>query len=139
MSELLDSLYKEYSSLAQKLEKIADLIQAYGGQVPSQSRQTVLSAALSLPPTTFYGGGEGIPIEYPVGDTGTWKDKIKFTLDVLNAKVTAREISDFIVRKEDMETEKVEKSVSQYLWSMSKDNEILIDKTGGRARYSLKR
>lgn len=122
---MLDTLYKEYALLYEKLDKIADLIATYGGELPKRSKNT-----------PAFSTSTDSSIEYPKG--GSWKQKIFYAL-YNKEPLTAKEVYDIILDAgEDFEPLKLEKTIAQYLWSLAKNNEILIDKTGTRAKYSLK-
>jgi hypothetical protein len=121
MSDLLSSLYKEYELLNGRLEKVREMIVLYGGTVngyvPGKSSKHA--------------------DKYPTG--GLWKDRIKFVIKGEGRDMTVREIADTIYKWEpELGRDRIDKAVTQYVWSMSSKNELYaIEVDGGKNKYSL--
>lgn len=132
MNLLLESLIQEYKDLKVKLDKVADLILMYGGEIPHATPNVS-----SVETTVGYKG-----LTYP--SQGTWKEKIMFVLKVREGEpITAKEIAKIleVVEGQDgdikLGTDHILKTVTQYTSSMFKNGEIGADDSGFRNKYFL--
>lgn len=139
MNLLLESLIQEYKDLKVKLDKVADLIQMYGGEIPE-----VPIPHKGLGPIKTTVSVEGV--NYP--NNGTWKDKILYVLHGKKEPMTAKEIANTLEAIElyiskvhggvTLNTEHILRTVTQYTSSMFKAGEISADDSSFRNKYFLK-
>lgn len=135
MSEItLESLQKEYTTLYQRLTATANMIAAYGGEVPGHghsvdSDYNVMSSI----------GIIGNVPPYPKGDI-TWKEKIIYVIQRLDS-ATSGQISDYIIKYEPHANKKLVKNmVMQTASAMAIGDkaELIATKSGRKNTYSLK-
>ncbi|RQO32023.1 hypothetical protein DBR32_04270 [Taibaiella sp. KBW10] len=138
MSKLLESLIEEYNQLKEKLDKVVELIQMYGGNIPNNYVGT---------PATIDKNRIGIVSSsnsYPLD--GSWRDKIIYVLKLhrVNKPLSARNIASEIIHNErslntnledDNEITKYHNMVTQYTSTMGKAGEIGVDATNFRNYY----
>lgn len=135
MSKLLDSLIEEYNTLKQKLEKLAELIEVYGGTIPTND---VSDSGDDL--RKFKSMSESDRRQYPL--YGSWKQKILCVMALLGKPSTAKEISTEILMLEsafidNVDPKHVHNMVTQYTSSMTSKAEIGADSSEYRNKYYL--
>lgn len=127
MNALLEALYKEYTELNTKLQKVAELITAYGGDNPGEKPVPVI--------TKVYPPRPAPPVEYPID--GTWKAKVLFALDEAERPVTAHEVGNILHSYENEKSIEVCLNMAtQYCSSLGAAGEIGVEK-GYKNKYFL--
>lgn len=126
---LLQNLYKEYKELNVKLEKVKDLIIAYGGIIPEDH---------IIKPEN-----QNISLHMNYSDLKSWKDKIVYVLNLYNKPLTVGEIAGYLKDLEPSKTDKqLSTTISQYCSNLSKGSDAILiaesDSTGYRNTYKLK-
>jgi hypothetical protein len=136
LASLLPSLYKEYTELTTKLTKLTDLISEYGGEIPSNTKNSI-----ELPPkeSTPLPQKKAIIIDSSYPEKGSWKSKILFALKFIGKPSTVIELENFILEKEASENpDYIHRTVTQYTSTLAKSGDIDVDKSDFRSKYSLK-
>lgn len=144
MHTLLQVLHKEYRELDTKLHKIADLIIAYGGEVPP--RQGYAIPAKKLLPSSLSKSSKAVTDisadiakygPYPVN--GTWKEKVHYILNAASVPLTAIEVGTYMKSLgEEKDIAHIQNMATQYCSSMAGDDTISVDKSSGfKNKYFL--
>lgn len=139
---ILNSLYFEYCDLSFKLQKIRDLISAYGGQVPSESTPTTSTecspSGVTISTITTSGNQDKATTEHVYPLKGSWRDKIIFGLKSFGTAVTAKELSNYILHAEQSDDLKyIDATTAQYLSFLDKEKRIICDRDNRPFKYSL--
>lgn len=128
---LLQNLYKEYKELNVKLEKVKDLILAYGGTIPEDYEPVIKHDNQSITTHLNYSSLKG------------WKDKIVHILALYDRPLTVGEIAGYLKDLEPNKTDKqLSTTISQYCSNLSKGEDAILiaesDSSGYRNTYKLK-
>lgn len=137
MNLLIESLQEEYKNLRVRMDKVADLLITYGGEIPGASENPAPTTIVAQYKHTIKGQ------DYPSG--GTWKEKILFVLNAKGEPMFAKDIAKaiealegFILAREvKLNTDHILKTVTQYTSAMGKSGEIGVDTTGFRNQYFI--
>ena len=147
MSIELDLLYSEYHSLLSqyntvkiRLESIVNVIKAYGGEAPDideiHNNQLRVNDII-----------DGIASEKLYPKSGTWKEKILFALKQFRRPVTAVEVAGYLENNEarfnpdyyiNAPPGNIANVISVTMSKMGMENEISVDKSQFKNKYSLK-
>ncbi|KAA5537056.1 hypothetical protein F0919_05115 [Taibaiella lutea] len=124
-----------------KLQKLCELIKAYGGILPTESTTAVggyssFPVNTPAPNTTYNNQGQSTEPAYPA--KGTWRDKIVFGLKSFGGPVTAKELSNYILHAEKSDDMKyIDSTTAQYLSFLDKEKRINCDRDNRPYKYSL--
>jgi len=128
ISEILDKLYIQRTTLLKQLEAVNNAIIGFGGRLPSSTAVTsLLSTNLSV---------STLP-DYP--SKGTNEEKIKYILGKIG-KSTATRIAEFIQQAEQVPDDKSDKLhgiITMVASSMYTSGKIKAEKDGKRNLYFL--
>lgn len=141
MISLLPSLYGEYYDLSQKLQKISDLISAYGGDPPtlddSKPPQQIIPTAVA-PKVNTANSIKNLPVIESYPQHGSWREKMLYGLKHLGKPVTAQELTEYVLTAEQScNITSITNTTAQYLSKLDKEKRVDVDKTFRPYKYSL--
>lgn len=145
IAQLLPSLYSEYCDLHLKLQKLSDLINAYGGNTPSvvqnQIEHTIKvcnEPESEIVPVMKQEEPISPPEIIPYPQNGSWRAKMLYGLKHFGKPVTAKELAGYILTLENSFSEKkIEEKTSDYLCKLDQAKIIQSDRSDRPYKYSL--
>lgn len=152
IAHLLPSLYSEYCDLTLKLQKLSDLINAYGGILPSVNKiqaDHAIKANEDIPefvpvikPEAVHHSEHRHPNLTPVATIypkdGSWRAKMLYSLRHFSRPVTAVEVANYILTLEESLSEKtIYERTTDYLCKLDKERRIVSDRSDRPFKYFI--
>ncbi|WP_162903436.1 hypothetical protein [Taibaiella koreensis] len=152
IAHLLPSLYSEYCDLSLKLQKLSELINAYGGILPSVNKSQddhTIKAKEDIPEFVPVMKPEAVhhfehrhlnltPVATIYPKDGSWRAKMLYCLRHFSKPVTAVEVANYILTLEESHSEKtIYERTTDYLCKLDKERRVVSDRSDRPFKYSL--